>query len=274
MAKVVDAAHEYDLSDPAFKWSQADQQLMDNVEKRLGDVTGCAPHAEEMPMLIMHGRRPEEDDDATKKSSKSRTPATTERFPSKLHVDVNGGLPRRFASALLYLSTPQSGGQTVFPLAIAAAAANNARASTISSSSAEQQQEQLRTAALAASRRLLKARVYHTDRSKRPEARELEALTRRAPTVNTPPIDAGYSATEDGGVAIRARAGNLLVFWTRESSGGIDARSWHAGERLASDAVDDKWLLRKFKEVPKATFDEPKALAAFVERSRRRPGGE
>ena len=98
------------------------------------------------------------------------------------------------------------------------------------------------------------ARLYATsDRCARP------ALISRAPTVHTPPIDAAYSSTADGvGVAIRARAGNLLVFWTRDAA-GIDAASWHAGERVAHGAVEDKWLLRKFKEVPKAIFDDPDA---------------
>lgn len=247
MAKVVHAGSEFDMSHPSFEWSPADRALIEDLEKRLGEITGCAPHAEEMPLLIMRSARSEEGE-----------AKAAERFPSKLHVDVNGGLPRRFASALLYLSTPRDGGQTVFPLALTDASAGAPLSPP----------EHQRAAGLAASRRLLKARLYHTGSSKRPEARELEALISRAPTVHTPPIDAAYSSTADGvGVAIRARAGNLLVFWTRDAA-GIDAASWHAGERVAHGAVEDKWLLRKFKEVPKAIFDDPDALATFVGSSR------
>jgi hypothetical protein len=245
MARVVDESGEYDITDPTFKWSTADQKLIEDVEKRLGHITGCTPHREEMPLLIM-------------RDSRSDAASQRDRFPSKLHVDTNGGLPRRFASALLYLTTPCKGGQTVFPLAI--------------TNASRKVQSPTHVAALAASRRLLEARVYHTGHSKRPEARELEALTSSAPTVRTPPIGAAYTATA-GGVAVRALAGNLLVFWTRDSN-GIDARSWHAGESVAHDAADEKWLLRKFKEVPVAVFEDSDAMAAFVDRTRRQSLGE
>ena len=50
---------------------------------------------------------------------------------------------------------------------------------------------------------------------------------------------------------------------------GIDARSWHAGEAVAHNAGEDKWMLRKFKEIPKAVYEDAQECAAFMERSRR-----
>ena len=59
-----------------------------------------------------------------------------------------------------------------------------------------------------------------------------------------------------------------MVFWTREAS-GISARSWHGGEVVPSSSGCDKWLLRKFKEVPTSTFEDLQARASFIENSRR-----
>ena len=67
---------------------------------------------------------------------------------------------------------------------------------------------------------------------------------------------------------MRARAGNLLVFWTRTPD-GIDPCSFHSGEAVAHHAPHEKWLLRKFKEVPPRVFDDPDALREFVAASRR-----
>ena len=60
----------------------------------------------------------------------------------------------------------------------------------------------------------------------------------------------------DTGIAVRARAGNLLVFWTRTAD-GTDPCSFHSGETLPHDAPQEKWLLRKFKEVPPPIYQHP-----------------
>merc|ERR1712217_323431 len=65
-------------------------------------MSGQAPHGEETPLLPMF-TKPVESENAS-------------RLPSGLHVDTNGGCPRRFAAAILYLTTP-TGGETVFPAA-------------------------------------------------------------------------------------------------------------------------------------------------------------
>ena len=243
-----------DQADPAIAandsaWTPAEQQLLADIEDRIGHVTGCAPHDEELPLLLLH-RAPA--------ASKHPTPS---RFPAGLHVDTNCCYPRRYASALLYISTPKAGG-TVFPLAGAASAAPS----------------------LAASRELLHRDVHHTRSAIDAATLTMEAAARRAPSSSSDgrghrrrffgcPVGpdahatSAYAANAQG-VAVRAQAGNLAVFWTRQPT-GIDERSWHAGEAVAYGSTEDKWLLRKFKEIPKAVYDDPQARAAFVDGSLR-----
>ena len=95
MSAVVEASREYALT--AVEWESAEQrELLSDLENRIGQITGCPPHTEEEALLMMHKPRP------------AAAPAAG-RF-NGLHVDTNGpgkeGLPRRFATALLYLSTP------------------------------------------------------------------------------------------------------------------------------------------------------------------------
>ena len=92
----------------------AEQRLLDEVEERLGAITGCAPHADEA--VLNHMRQPRGPPPPPGHEHWHR-PFVAKRFPSGIHVDTNGGLARRHASALLYLSTPGAGGQAVFPFA-------------------------------------------------------------------------------------------------------------------------------------------------------------
>ena len=89
----------------------AEQRLLDEVEERLGAITGCEPHANEA--VLNHMRQPRGPPPPPGHEHWHR-PFVAKRFPSGIHVDTNGGLARRHASALLYLSTPGVGGQTVF----------------------------------------------------------------------------------------------------------------------------------------------------------------
>ena len=89
----------------------AEQRLIDEVEERLGAITGCAPHADEA--VLNHMRQPRGPPPPPGHERWHR-PFVANRFQSGIHVDTNGGLARRHASALLYLSTPGVGGQTVF----------------------------------------------------------------------------------------------------------------------------------------------------------------
>ena len=97
-----------------FARTAAEQRLIDEIEERLGAITGCPPHADEE--ALNHMRQPRAPPPPPGHERWHR-PFVAKRFPNGLHVDTNGGLARRHASALLYLSTPGAGGQTVFPLA-------------------------------------------------------------------------------------------------------------------------------------------------------------
>ena len=77
---------------------------------------------------------------------------------------------------------------------------------------------------------------------------------------------AGQVATKRG-VAIKAAAGNLLLFWSRHRA-GIDERSWHGGEAVPHESSTEKWAVTKFKEIPKATYSVRERCEAFVARSR------
>ncbi len=228
--------------------SAAERRLVADIEDRIGGITSCPPHAEEPPLLPLH-QPPTERAAGSKRGG-------VERFPSGFHVDTNGGMTRRFASALIYLTTPTSGGQTVFPLAVDAVAAERRGGGVKHKEDA---------AALSASHTLLRSGVYHTGNSRKPLARTLEAFAQPTPLTSTPPTEAGHAANGRG-VSVRAKAGNLLVFWTRRPD-GIDPRSWHAGEVVAPESREGKWMVRKFKEVPADTFDDAGARRRFLEAS-------
>lgn len=251
MSEVVDARDEFAL-EPEQLTKAVEKALIARIEERIGRITGCPPHEEEPPLLLMR-QKPAQEAPAAKRPR--RHPCAAERFPSGLHVDVNGGKPRRFASAILYLTTPTAGGQTVFPLAEPAGFQ-------------VAQPDERRTAALCASSQLLKVGTYHTGNSRRAAARTLESVAKATPTTATAPTSASHVASANG-VCSRARAGNLLVFWTRGPGGEVDCRSWHAGEELGHASHVEKWILRKFKEVPTAVFDDIDRRRVFCERSQR-----
>lgn len=250
LAKVADDRD--DPSKPLYGEDSTDREkaLVSDVESRIGLIVGCKPHEEESRLLILRKKR-----DPAPCHGRASPP----RGISGLHVDANGDQLRRFASALLYLSSPTGGGQTVFPLAVPASA-STAGGSAMSSAPID------RRKALEASHALLKRKVYHTANSSSAGARALGSLVASVPSACAPPVGASFVASEHG-VAIRPIAGNLLVFWTRDPH-GISARSWHAGESVPYDSPCDKWLLRSFKEIPVATFEDFDARAKFIERSR------
>ena len=225
------------------QFAAAEQLLLADIERRIGEITSCPPHAEELPLLLLH-----------KRPAASST-ARHHRLPAGLHVDPHG-FPRRFASALLYLSSP-AGGQTIFPFA-----ATKARSSSYSPQSEVHCQ-----AARAAAQELIQSEVYHTQSSSTTSARVVEAAAIGAPSVFEPtrpvetahrqlfrglrrvfsPLSSAYVpsyAASEHGVAIRAKAGNLLVFWSREP-GGISSNSWHGGEAVSQTSVEDKVRCRR-----------------------------
>ncbi|CAD7929748.1 unnamed protein product [Amoebophrya sp. A25] len=50
------------------------------------------------------------------------------------------------------------------------------------------------------------------------------------------------------GVAVRPKAGRLLVFFTRDEAGDVDFRSWH-GSAIVCPEANEKWTLQTFKAV-------------------------
>ena len=178
-------------------------------------------------------------------------PAT--RFPRGLHVDTNGGKERRYATAILYLSTPSAGGQTCFPLAAAPGV------------EVDEQH-----CALTAARELLRHDVRHAGNTRRSAGAQLEAAAvHTASTYDktgapTPGVE--FVASERG-AAIKAEAGNMLLFWTRHPA-GIEERSWHGGELVPNESPVDKWAITKFKEIPTSTYSDQERCAAFIQRSR------
>lgn len=232
------------------QWTPTERRLLHELEAMIGALTGQPPHADELPLLPL----------VTNPASPYPTEDTahTEQplFPLGLHVDTNGGCPRRFASALLYLTTPAGGGHTCFPLAEAEAA----------------------SAALDASRRLIDARASHTGQAGAKLQPFAQAIVRAA--------EAG------AGTSVRPERGSLLVFWTRGDDGAVCPYSWHGARRVegvahggsaaSSETPPPKVLLRKFKELPIRLWpreqsahpsaraaDVPRAVAEFVRDSRR-----
>jgi hypothetical protein len=236
------------------------QRLIESIEARLGGITSCPPHEMDEPLIVKHTKP----DHGAHNSS---------RFPIGLHVDVGP-----FASAILYLSTPTSGGQTIFPLA------DSADDKDAANGLANDQ----RAAALEASRQLLQDGVTQTFTSRSTLARTLEAAAVCAPSTFKQRPQSGtlwrlpvfsprrqsqsledrppYVASQHG-IAVRAKAGNLLVFWSYDASAGLDAHSWHAGEAVGRSSIVDKWFLFKAKRVPRGATGVA-ARREFIERSR------
>ena len=209
------------------RWSDPERALLKAVEDRIGVITGQAVHDGEQRLLPLMA---------------APANAGAARFPSGFHVDANGGCQRRFASAILYLTSPQDG-CTFFPLANLGAA----------------------EAAVAGSRQLLDDGVFHTSHG------DTDSVLHEHAIKNI--LDVG------SGLGVPATQGDLMVFWTRADDGDICPYSWHAGARVgggtghgaASQRVrvcETKYILRKFKEVPQHVWQDEAASNAFVKASR------
>ena len=263
------------------QFTQAEQTLLADIEERIGIVTGCPPHSEELPLLLLH-KSPEAARPAKPSAVAVADPAATAsagtlaaadiqqraqtRYPAGIHLDTHA-FPVRFASALLYISSPSSGGQTVFPLA--APRSEQAQHSNGNG-------DQLR----AASDKMIAHDVHHTRFSDDPALSAatlaLEAAALNAPSVFDATDGSGIDATRvavpayathEDALSVAPKAGNLVVFWTREADATIAARSWHGGEAVYHDSAEDKWLLRKFKEIPANVFHNQASRIAFMAQS-------
>lgn len=271
------------------QFTQEERELLANVEERIGVITGCPPHSDELPLLLLH-KRPEPaampPAAATAAAAAAAVVATADssgaaplpklrdlaqaRYPAGIHLDTHA-FPVRFASALLYLSTPTSGGQTVFPLGLQPPGGNGEM------NASDGDDDPLK----AASEKLIAGDVHHTRSSDDPAlaaaTRKLEAAALSAPSTTAP--NDGSSAPTSGGksmpsyatgahaLSVAAKAGNLVVFWTREADSTIAVRAWHGGEVVYRESSEDKWLLRKFKEIPAKVFHDSTSRIAFMAES-------
>lgn len=198
--------------------------LVRRFESTIADFLQCPPHADEDSCVL------------------NLTPGRSHGAPleSGLHVDTFNDEPRRFATAILYLSSlgPEEGGQTIFPLA--------ARAPP---------------SAVAAGEELLRSHVESTLEalSKWSLRAAAEAIEAHAAAVLAAHREAADLSDEASALSVRPRRGSLMVFFTRDHmQGDIDGRSWHGSAAIAGDAK--KWTLQTFKAAPLG--QEPRAFAA------------
>mmetsp|Transcript_43849 Transcript_43849/g.103694 ORF Transcript_43849/g.103694 Transcript_43849/m.103694 type:complete len:452 (+) Transcript_43849:38-1393(+) len=217
------------------RWSAQERACLVRAEERLGKLLGCAAHHDEVDLV------------GTLTPPSAPAAAKSEaRCHLGLHVDINGGRPNRYATAVCYLSSVASGGGTVFPLA-----------RTVEDEEDGPPEEE-HVEALAAAQRLLDAGVDHTDRV---------LVSGQWPELQADAQLLAATADAAQGVTVHAEEGCVTLFWTRRNDGSIDPYSWHGGEAVGGAAA--KWTLQKFKEVPVEHRSDDAEFAAFVARSRR-----
>eukprot|EP00931_Biecheleriopsis_adriatica_P118126 TRINITY_DN93589_c0_g1_i1.p1 TRINITY_DN93589_c0_g1~~TRINITY_DN93589_c0_g1_i1.p1 ORF type:complete len:546 (+),score=67.14 TRINITY_DN93589_c0_g1_i1:72-1709(+) len=225
-----------DPDDIQAPWTNSQRQMLIEIEKAIGFLTGQAPHSDESPISCLV-EQPQE--------------AKPTSFPGGLCVDANDGCPRCFATAVLYLTTPV-GGQTCFPLAAmpsnsacfeAAVPISHGRPAT--------------SAAIDASQLLMSSEVLHTHDAKAPEA---VAATSQL-----------LSEAEAGtGLAAMAKQGSLLLFWCRGCDGSPCARSWRGGMHVGPGG-EPKYVVQKSKAIPQEIWNGGKELIAAYVRATRAP---
>ena len=146
-------------------------------------------------------------------------------FPDGLHMDTNNECSFRHVTCILYLNDVQHGGATVFPLA------------ETSTTPPSDHSEKL----VAASRRLLDAKIGHTRSC---------GTVRRSGSIRQADGDLLEHCADDpsmvSGIKVQPKAGRLLVFFSRTTTGEEDVRAWHGGERILEG---DKHILTLFKQV-------------------------
>lgn len=143
-----------------------------------------------------------------------------------LHVDTLHA-PRRFVTALLYLTDVAKGGQTVFPLA------TNPSGLAPWSRVADSR-------AVSAAQVLLDVGIEHTHLMSRAFPRS-DTAAQALDLLESRVMDPGC------GIGVQPVAGDLLLFFTRAGEGCVDARSWHGGAAVMEGC---KWTLQNFMEMP------------------------
>ncbi|GAB5370120.1 hypothetical protein AAMO2058_001464700 [Amorphochlora amoebiformis] len=110
--------------------SQDDKRFTDEIEDRIGRLLHTPPHSQETSLNV--NATPPDGAKIDKKSGDVvnlppmemgpcfEFPGSSELIPLGLHIDTHNGKPLRFATAIVYLTSLQSGegGYTVFPCAL------------------------------------------------------------------------------------------------------------------------------------------------------------
>ena len=226
-----------------------EREALTAFEQRVAGVTGCAPHDSDGKAVFkltcsstgdLSESETEDKIGMTPEQGACRIPG----IPMGLHVDTHNQQLRRFASIILYLNTlpPGSGGETVFPNALAAGAellhANVSHTHT--PSRCECEQRATRAAAVLLS---VAQSVCSCDHS--PVA--THAGTPSLKESKSPPF---ALRTNGNAMAVCPQQGLCLLFYTRHpgTGGHVDPLSWHGGARVGDGC--EKWILQKFKTVP------------------------
>eukprot|EP00928_Gymnodinium_smaydae_P062501 TRINITY_DN46354_c0_g1_i1.p1 TRINITY_DN46354_c0_g1~~TRINITY_DN46354_c0_g1_i1.p1 ORF type:complete len:300 (+),score=53.88 TRINITY_DN46354_c0_g1_i1:50-949(+) len=163
------------------------------------------------------------------------------RLPLGLHLDTNRR-PRRFATAILYLSTlpPESDGATAFPCARPPGklAGTTGRGSGFCGCS----EGNIERDAMKAAQTLLAGGCEHTATASDVQAAQVlqQAAVRRC------------------GLSVAPVAGRLVIFFGRDHRGAVEPAAFHGGCGVLTEpnGTDDdglpvgKWTMQIFKEVP------------------------
>jgi hypothetical protein len=195
------------------------------------DASGCFDlmYPEKVCDNLFNGQESEMDGLLFNLASSLDHADTKEAYPDGLHVDTNNQCLNRHVTCILYLNDipEKCGGATVFPLA-----------RTLPSDDV-----------LDASRRLLDEKISHTRQKMNHRQHESDARLLESRLPNTDYPDNPQISTT---IRIQPKAGRLLIFFSRDSNGQEDPRTWHAGERILpneKNQVTEKRILTLFKEV-------------------------
>lgn len=150
------------------------------------------------------------------------------KLPLGLHVDTLHA-PRRFVTALLYLTTLDESGGTYFPLALPMNPGGRKPWLCVADERARR-----------SSQRLLDLGIEHTQEVSRVFPR------RDAVAIALDALEE-HSRNPSSGLTVAPVAGDMVVFFTRGDDARVDARAWHGG---VSVTRGHKWTLQNFMELP------------------------
>jgi len=204
------AKHRGALEDP---WDEAERAAIAVLNRRMEAVVGT-----KLCRWSVHYTAPDVEEHAV----------GVRGLPLGLHVDTLHA-PRRFMTALLYLTTVPAGGGTAFPLAAPMDSGKQAPWLHV-----------LEERAVRSSQRLLDLGIEHTQQV----SRVFERGDAAAVAVD---LLEAYSANPSCGLSVQPIAGNVVLFFTRGIDAQVDARAWHGGVVVTEGA---KWTLQNFIELP------------------------